>query len=88
MPPMMPPMTGGQGGNKDQERERTTWLSEDEEVWGTDACVGVGVIGRPDHGGTEVDEPLAPTHVHLRSAAPRGRTAAGTGNAEETASAN
>jgi hypothetical protein len=29
-----------------QERERTTWLSEDEDVWGTDPAVGPGVIGR------------------------------------------
>jgi len=29
----MMPMTGGQG-NDEQERERSTWLTEDEDVWG------------------------------------------------------
>ncbi|MEU3598520.1 AAWKG family protein [Streptomyces sp. NPDC006798] len=51
MPPMMPPMGGmggmggGQGGQND-ERERQTWISEDEEVWGTDEGGVAGVIGR------------------------------------------
>jgi hypothetical protein len=43
-------MGGGMGGN--QERERTTWLAEDEDVWGTEPGVGVGVL-RPD----ALDEP-------------------------------
>ncbi len=49
--PFYPPMAGmgmgmqgGQQGN--QERERTTWLSEDEDVWGTRPNVGRGTIGR------------------------------------------
>ncbi|MFJ6793207.1 hypothetical protein [Streptomyces sp. NPDC091268] len=50
--PMMPPMggagagagMGGAGGQKD--RQRTTWLSEDEETWGTDTGTVSGVIGR------------------------------------------
>ncbi|MDQ2589059.1 hypothetical protein [Saccharothrix yanglingensis] len=76
--PFFPPMMGGMGGaggnqQQQQERERQTWLSEDEEVWGTDVNVGSGVIGRPDAGDVETDEVLAPTHVHLRSTAPRGR---------------
>jgi hypothetical protein len=29
---MMPPMRGGQGGN-DDERERSTWLTEDDDIW-------------------------------------------------------
>jgi hypothetical protein len=29
----MMPMMGGQG-NDEQERERSTWLTEDEDVWG------------------------------------------------------
>ncbi|MBT2448629.1 hypothetical protein J7F03_16330 [Streptomyces sp. ISL-43] len=52
--PMMPPMggagmgagagAGGAGGQKD--RQRTTWLSEDEDTWGTDTGTVSGVIGR------------------------------------------
>ncbi|WP_335937615.1 AAWKG family protein [Streptomyces sp. PTD5-9] len=48
--PMMPPMGGGAGamaGNtQSDERERHTWVSEDEEVWGTDEGGVAGVIGR------------------------------------------
>ncbi|HEY5837235.1 DUF3659 domain-containing protein [Streptomyces sp.] len=49
-PPMMPPMggagmpPGGGAGGKD--RQRTTWLAEDEEVWGTETGSVSGVIGR------------------------------------------
>jgi hypothetical protein len=50
--PFFPPMMGGggagAGGDKPQERERQTWLSEDEEVWGTRVDLGPGVIGHPD----------------------------------------
>jgi hypothetical protein len=46
--PMMPMGMGaagaGQGGN--QERQRTTWLAEDEEVWGTETGAVSGTIGR------------------------------------------
>ncbi|GAA2645784.1 hypothetical protein [Paractinoplanes durhamensis] len=48
--PFMPPM-GGMGGNgqqEDKERERKTWLEEDEEVWGTDPDCSVAVIGREE----------------------------------------
>jgi hypothetical protein len=47
-PPMMPPMggmgggmggVGGGGGKK-------TWVTEDEETWGTGAGASSGVIGR------------------------------------------
>jgi hypothetical protein len=38
------PGMGGQG--QGQERERSTWLSEDEDVWGTDPDVGPHVLGR------------------------------------------
>ena len=34
------------GGQQQQERERSTWLAEDEGVWGTDPEVGPAVIGR------------------------------------------
>jgi hypothetical protein len=72
--PMIPPMMGGMGGmgglggaGKERERERQTWLSEDEKVWGTENLVGSGVIGRPD-GERVTDEPLAPRHVHVQAA--------------------
>ena len=32
---MMPGRGGGGGGN-DGERDRSTWLNEDEDVWGAD----------------------------------------------------
>jgi hypothetical protein len=45
--PMMPPPGGaGAGGQGEKERQRTTWLSEDEEVWGTNSTAVSGVIGR------------------------------------------
>ncbi|MGC4747990.1 hypothetical protein ACLQ28_20385 [Micromonospora sp. DT201] len=50
-PPMMPPMGGmggAGGGQQEKERERTTWLAEEEEVWGTDPNVMPGVIGRDE----------------------------------------
>ncbi len=37
---------GGPGAGGDKERERTTWLVEDEEVWGTDPDMAPSVIGR------------------------------------------
>lgn len=48
--PFMPPMgmggaPGGGGGNGN-DRQRNVWLSEDEEVWGTEPEAGTGVIGR------------------------------------------
>ncbi|GAA3677722.1 hypothetical protein GCM10022267_75690 [Lentzea roselyniae] len=77
--PFMPPM-GGMGAptgnnNQQQERERQTWLSEDEEVWGTNSGAGVGVIGLLDSDEVSDDEPVVQNHVHLRSAAPRGAAA-------------
>ncbi|MFG2997441.1 hypothetical protein [Streptomyces sp. NPDC048340] len=49
--PMMPPMSPGAGAaggqpNQGKDRQRTTWLTEDEEVWGTDTGSVSGVIGR------------------------------------------
>ena len=35
--PMMPPMMPQQGGNQDRDRQRKSWLPEDEDIWGTDA---------------------------------------------------
>ncbi|TWG08529.1 hypothetical protein [Saccharopolyspora dendranthemae] len=61
--PFMPPMMGGMGGMGQQgdknERERQTWLSEDEDVWGTNADAGMGVIGLPDEADFDVDEQVA-----------------------------
>ena len=50
--PFYPPMGGGMGGGgaggDQRERERTTWLAEEEDVWGTDPDVVPAVIGRDD----------------------------------------
>ncbi|MEV5544075.1 hypothetical protein AB0L13_45485 [Saccharopolyspora shandongensis] len=101
MPPMMPPMggmggmggAGGGGGNGDRERERQTWLSEDEEVWGAHLAAGDGVIGRPDGGYRVTDDAPVPTHVHAPAKASSGKGKAGkpakrtTGAAEAVESA-
>ncbi|MFJ8690780.1 hypothetical protein [Micromonospora wenchangensis] len=52
--PMMPPMggmggMGGAGQQGEKDRERKTWLEEDEDVWGTDPECGMAVIGRSEH---------------------------------------
>ncbi|MFI0444812.1 hypothetical protein [Actinomadura sp. 6N118] len=51
--PMYPPPMGGMGGmgggggaGGEQNRDRTTWLTEEEEVWGAESEVGAGVLGR------------------------------------------
>ncbi|MFJ2027818.1 hypothetical protein ACIODW_28960 [Streptomyces sp. NPDC087897] len=48
--PFMPPMGMGGGapggGGSGNDRQRNVWLSEDEEVWGTEPEAGTGVIGR------------------------------------------
>ncbi|MFF9571421.1 hypothetical protein [Streptomyces sp. NPDC014685] len=47
--PFMPPMGmggGAPGGGNGADRQRNVWLSEDEEVWGTESGTGTGVIGR------------------------------------------
>jgi hypothetical protein len=57
--PFFPPMMGGAGGaaaGQPQERERQTWLSEDEDVWGTRVDVGSGVVGRLDEEEDELEE--------------------------------
>jgi hypothetical protein len=57
--PFSTPMMGGgmgMGGGQQQglqERERTTWLAEDEDVWGTEPSVGPGVLGRDFMGADE-----------------------------------
>ncbi|MFC3995818.1 hypothetical protein ACFOVU_07825 [Nocardiopsis sediminis] len=62
MPPMMPPMggmggMGGGGGQGDQTRTRSTWLSEDERVWGTSAGDRLSVLGRHGPGDTTKGSP-------------------------------
>lgn len=44
MMPFMPMGGGGHGGGR-QERERSTWLREDEDFWGPDDDVAPPVIG-------------------------------------------
>ncbi|MFI9455783.1 hypothetical protein [Amycolatopsis sp. NPDC052450] len=46
--PFYPPTAGGPGGagQGKSERDRTTWLAEDEETWGTDPTVAPAVLGR------------------------------------------
>jgi|GEM_PF-2502844 len=78
--PMMPPMMGGMGhgNNESKERERQTWLSEDEDVWGINAAAGIGVIGRPGCDDHEVEESLvtaAPSRPSRHSPEPATRTA-------------
>ncbi|MET7394108.1 hypothetical protein ABZS66_11495, partial [Dactylosporangium sp. NPDC005572] len=64
-PPFMPPMggLGAAGGQQaEKERERTTWLAEEEEVWGTDPDCAPAVVGRDDAGtpGERTQRPLPP----------------------------
>jgi hypothetical protein len=47
---------GGGGGGNEKSRERNTWLTEDEDVWGTDPDCAPAVIGRGD--GFDVTEPV------------------------------
>jgi hypothetical protein len=68
-PPMMPQMMPG----NQKDRERQTWLSEEEKVWGIKNNAGSGVVGLPADLAKEVDEQLAPTHVHVRSVGPRAK---------------
>jgi hypothetical protein len=66
--PFFPPMMGNPGGqnqNNEKERERTTWLAEEEEVWGTDPECAPAVVGRDDSDSA----PAAPAR---RPSAPRG----------------
>ena len=41
----LPHGAGGQGGDPNNERERETWLLEDDEVW-ADGDLPTGVLGR------------------------------------------
>ncbi|WP_436535627.1 hypothetical protein [Actinoplanes sp. HUAS TT8] len=55
-PPMMPPMMPMGGNQQEKERERTTWLAEDEEVWGTDPDLAPSVLGRDEFDDAETSE--------------------------------
>lgn len=48
--PFMPPMGGGQGGGGQQtessDRERDSWVAEDDDVWGTDEGGAPAALGR------------------------------------------
>jgi hypothetical protein len=62
--PFFPPMAGGGlggAGDKPKERERQTWLAEDESVWGTGDEAGIAVIGRPDPEQPYGEEPVPPS---------------------------
>lgn len=62
-PPMggMGGMGGGPGGNNEKSRERSTWLTEDEDVWGTDPDCAPAVVGRGDDLDVDVvDVPTVP----------------------------
>jgi hypothetical protein len=74
--PFFPPMMGGGGGGapgeKPQERERQTWLSEDEEIWGTRVGVRSGAIGRLDEEDDVEEFPLVgPSRGQRRADTPR-----------------
>jgi hypothetical protein len=75
--PFFPPMMGGGAGagEKPQERERQTWLSEDEAVWGTEVDASSGVIGRlqDDEGGDDILPASLPGQERLHPAVPRRR---------------
>ncbi|GAA4553169.1 hypothetical protein [Amycolatopsis samaneae] len=57
--PFYPPTAGGPGGagGGKGERDRATWLAEDERTWGTDAVVAPGVLGRRRRGRRRAPEP-------------------------------
>ena len=80
-PPMMPPMMGGMGGGmggggggqEKNERERQTWLQEDDEVWAGGELPVTAVLGRPveEEETVAVDEWEVPPKAPGR-AGPRG----------------
>jgi uncharacterized protein YukE len=76
---------GGPGGQPTQDRERTTWLAEDEEVWGTAPKAAPTVLGRrPARTGTGRDREMGDEdEFGIPGAARRGSRTAGraSGNA-------
>jgi hypothetical protein len=82
-------MMGGAGagaGEKPQERERQTWLAEDESIWGTDVDAGSGVIGRLEDG-ESAEETMAaflPDQQQPHPAVPRRRARSGEQSGEQS----
>jgi hypothetical protein len=70
MPPMMPPMMGGAQGQ--QERERTTWLLEDRDVWSVVGTVAPRVVTAPACDAEDETVSAGPqtTPAHPTTAAP------------------
>jgi hypothetical protein len=66
MPYMPGMMGGGAGPSKQDERQRNTWLKEDEEVWGTDPACAPAVVGRRGRT-TRVEDDEYPTFADERS---------------------
>ncbi|MBN1171983.1 MAG: hypothetical protein JXA67_07395 [Micromonosporaceae bacterium] len=69
MSPMMGGMGGMGAGQQEKERERTTWLAEDEDVWGTDPECAPAVLGRFDDG-PSTTESTRPTQQPSRRPQP------------------
>jgi hypothetical protein len=75
MMPYMPGMGGAPGmggGTQNRDRQRNTWLKEDEKVWGTDPDCGPAVIGRRRKPG-QTDEDEYPTIGDERGPSPEER---------------
>ncbi|PZG14114.1 hypothetical protein C1I95_22400, partial [Micromonospora craterilacus] len=80
--PFMPPMGGmGSPGGRDseKERERTTWLAEEEDVWGTEPDVTAAVIGREDYQPETVGQPTRRPSATPRPGQPTYEPARGRG---------
>jgi hypothetical protein len=65
---------GGMGNGERKERERQTWLTEDEKVWGTGVTAGMAVIGLPDGDPEEIEgeefaAPLGPVRDRRKALA-------------------
>lgn len=60
---------GGGGSQQDKERERTVWVEEEEDVWGTDPECAPAVIGRFDDAPSGADQ-HRPTHQPSRRPQP------------------
>jgi hypothetical protein len=60
---------GGGGSQQEKERERTVWVEEEEDVWGTDPDCAPAVIGRFDDAPSGADQ-HRPTHQPSRRPQP------------------
>jgi len=71
---------GGLGRDNERERERSTWLTEDSEVWGTDPECAPAVVGREELPDTEdAQRPGRYTGPSRRTGDTGGAPARGTG---------